>query len=190
MRSEDKSDVYITRILHLFLSHPLFDVNSYDYNGNTLIHIVADMDDPRFLKYFLEIRHRNLEVDKPKNDPYMRMTALHEACQSMSMDNIQLLLVLGKANPNFRTKSGSSALHLILQADLGREHYKIPTVQLLLEHGADPNAVNGDGQRPLHLCRDPDICVLLLQNGADPELENADGQTAVIYARIKHRRRW
>jgi ankyrin repeat protein len=52
--------------------------------------------------------------------------------------------------------------------------------RLLLEHGADPNAQQQGGYRPLHAAAqhgDVDLARRLLEHGADPELGKDDGET-------------
>ena len=51
---------------------------------------------------------------------------------------------------------------------------------LLLQHGADVNALTSDGDTPLHCCwrfDSDEIAALLLDNGADPAAINFRGQT-------------
>ena len=51
---------------------------------------------------------------------------------------------------------------------------------LLLQHGADVNALTADGDTPLHCCwrfDSDEIAALLLDNGADPAAINFRGQT-------------
>ena len=54
-------------------------------------------------------------------------------------------------------------------------------VQLLLACGADPNAVDGRGERPLMAALPcPDVVQLMLQAGADPNRQFRDGRTALL----------
>ena len=58
-------------------------------------------------------------------------------------------------------------------------------VQVLLEAGADPSAVNDRGQTPLHrgaTNRNPVVISHLLAAGADPNALDNDGYTALHYA--------
>ena len=59
-------------------------------------------------------------------------------------------------------------------------------VKLLLDHGADPNAVEGNGMTPLHTAAgagDREIIAILLAAGADHSLRSNDGSTAADVAR-------
>ena len=121
--------------------------------------------------------------------------------QNANMTNfLQRLLCL---NP--RTNDGNTLLHLaawhetpiLLNADQEVEDivqsvYKLPcveTMKLILHAGCDVNAVNTEGNTPLHLAvtfkpADPkevvilsEMLLLLLDIGADPKLVNKNGQT-------------
>ena len=99
---------------------------------------------------------------------------------------------------NPRTNDGNTLLHLAawhetpIKEDNVRSVYKLPcveTMKLILHAGGDVNAVNTEGNRPLHLAvkfkpAEPEdvetlreMLVLLLDIGADSKLENKHGQT-------------
>jgi len=62
----------------------------------------------------------------------------------------------------------------------------VGVVKLLLEHGADPNAVEGNGLTPLHTAAgngNREIVTMLLEAGADRALRSSDGSTAADVAR-------
>ena len=96
-----------------------------------------------------------------------------------------------------RTKDGNTILHLAawhetpIHHEIARSVCKLPcveTMKLILYAGCDVNAVNTEGNTPLHLAvkykPEPDegeilreMLLLLLDIGADPKLENNNGQT-------------
>jgi len=78
------------------------------------------------------------------------------------------------------------AIHRVLHhGEHGNERTVIRQLRLLLDHGADPNAVGtflrSSGQRPLHVVAMqygwPAVLKLLLSRGADAALTNAAGKT-------------
>ncbi|XP_060848380.1 uncharacterized protein LOC132927810 isoform X2 [Rhopalosiphum padi] len=85
--------------------------------------------------------HRYWVVDEPKDDGY---TALHLAALNNHHRVASLLLVRGRADPNKRNVNKQSALHLAVE----RQHADI--VKLLVNHGADPNIPDKDGDTPMH----------------------------------------
>ena len=102
---------------------------------------------------------------------------------------------------NPRTNDGNTLLHLVAwhetpffsyQEETMRSVCKLPcieTMKLILHAGCDVNAVNTEGNTPLHLAvkykpAEPEdveilreMLLLLLDIGADPKLENKNGQT-------------
>ena len=104
---------------------------------------------------------------------------------------------------NPRTNDGNTLLHLVAwhetlffscQEETMRSVCKLPcveTMKFILHAGGDVNAVNTEGNTPLHLAvkykpaepKDVEILremlLLLLDIGADPKLENKNGQTAL-----------
>ena len=99
---------------------------------------------------------------------------------------------------NPRNNDGNTLLHLAawhetpIKEDNVRSVCKLPcveTMKLILHAGCDVNAVNTEGNTPIHLAVTfkpslpeevvilSEMLLLLLDMGADPELENKNGQT-------------
>lgn len=89
---------------------------------------------------------------------------------------LRILLASGKLSPK------SISTLLLRKCDW----HDAEGVQLILEHGADPNAITGWGLGALHQAvrRDNSIKILelLLDHGADPLLPDSQGRTAVAIA--------
>ena len=111
---------------------------------------------------------------------------------------------------NTRTRDGNTLLHLaawhetpITLKDDVRSVYLLPcveTTKLILHAGCDVNAVNTEGNTPLHLAVIfkpgsgqveilKEKLELLLDVGADTKLANTNGQTAVDYCETDEARR-
>ena len=60
----------------------------------------------------------------------------------------------------------------------------IGAVELLLDLGADPNAVDSWGQTPMHKVEVADSAILLLKYGADPTILNCSGDKAMRHCKI------
>ncbi len=99
------------------------------------------------------------------------------------------------ANVNFQTKGGWTSIQgetpLMVIIRIERESKRVYTeiVRLLLNHGANPNLQNKNGETALmNACQRPfngeevEFVKLLLDNGADPNLKTKTGSTALIDA--------
>ena len=84
--------------------------------------------------------------------------------------------------------------HIAEGADVNALHFEMPPLtwavmmgqteaaEMLLQHGADINGRNKDGNTALHLAAffgRADVAKLLLENGANPQARNNDGETPV-----------
>ena len=69
-------------------------------------------------------------------------------------------------------ETGWTALHH------AAEHNSSQAARLLLEQGADPNALNQEGESPLHLAAGAEVISVLLSWGANLDLLDGSGTTA------------
>ena len=150
----------------------------------------------RMSKNFQE-RHENEEQETSYYALYLLVIYIKVKSQNANMtDFLQRFLRL---NP--RTNDGNTLLHLVawhetpffsVKEETPRSVCKLPcieTMKLILHAGGDVNAVNTEGNTPLHLAvkykpAEPEdveilreMLLLLLDIGADPKLENKNGQT-------------
>lgn len=89
--------------------------------------------------------------------------------ESASLKALSKLLESG-ANPNAKTKDGSSPLHRAVR-------FKTKASSMLLVAGADPNARNSDGMTPMHIACfwQPEKVIELYDAGGDVSITNRFG---------------
>ena len=90
------------------------------------------------------------------------------------LDRKEINVNLGNGGPFDNYNKGDTPLHIAVER--GEE-----TVKLLLDHGADPNLVNAQGETPLvgaSIGIDPAVVRLLVARGADPYIANDLGDNA------------
>ena len=163
----------------------------------------------RMSKNFQE-RHENEEREKtPYYALYLLVIYIKVKGQNANMiDFLQRFLLL---NP--LTNDGNTLLHLVawhetpffsFKEETLRSVCKLPcieTMKLILHAGCNVNAVNTEGNTPLHLAvkykpAEPEdveilreMLLLLLDIGADPKLENKNGQTPLDSCETEEARR-
>jgi len=89
---------------------------------------------------------------------------------------LQALLQQEPQAVHLRDSRGQTPLHRAA----GAGH--LEATELLLHHGADPNAQGPCGEAPLHLVDSTALARLLLQHGANPTLEDHDHVTPIDWA--------
>jgi tetratricopeptide (TPR) repeat protein len=174
-------------------------------------------DRPTAIGYFLQAAKLNSSFDRPaivelisdrsKTDQDLRETFGNEVCRrayntekiadrnglsSLPVANIQqdllddLLSILPcKLNLNKQNKSGVTALHMA--SFLAKD---ATFVSELIKYGANPNAVDGEGQTPLMLAvsratETPEIVKALLVGGASTVIKDKLNSTALDYSKQK-----
>ncbi len=131
----------------------------------------------------IEYGHVNvvLALMQHKVDPKLckfRLPLVLLAARNGHADVVELLV--GRFPKMMDAKSAApksrSALHVA--AKMGRAR----VCSVLLELGADPNLVSGDGFCPLHLAATAEVCQLLLNAGAFVNILSSAGKSALYYA--------
>ncbi|KAL7302484.1 hypothetical protein TKK_0005128 [Trichogramma kaykai] len=104
-------------------------------------------DDPTILELFRIYDRYDLNyVDETG------LTHFHAACLSYCSDTVERFLELGRVDPNGRwRRTGDSPLHLACTIWQCWDSIHAGVVRVLLENGANPNAVDAEGRTPLHI---------------------------------------
>ncbi|MES2581739.1 MAG: ankyrin repeat domain-containing protein [Pseudomonadota bacterium] len=109
-------------------------------------------------------------------------TALMQAARAGELEMLELLLARG-AKVTQTTEKGLTALHMALFKPSARRH--APVVERLLRAGANPDAADDTGQRPLQMALRhaiPPLVEALLKGGANPLLRDPAGRTVADWA--------
>jgi ankyrin repeat protein len=110
-------------------------------------------------------------------------TALMRAAKSTDIEAMQVLLDDG-ANPSLGMTKASNTMLILAGTRGGPDAVKkVATgLRLLIQHGADVNAADARGDRPIHVAAQQglnDVVKLLVELGANPQAMNGAGRTAL-----------
>ncbi|KAF6829983.1 ankyrin repeat protein [Colletotrichum plurivorum] len=145
-------------------------------DGSTALHYAAERGDVSTAWYLLG---KGVLVDAAGFDG---IQPLHIAAKHGHAKLIDLFIDHGDDIINQQDKSGLTALHYAVRS----KH--LECVSLLLEKGADPNAVDGKKATPLHFaawCEDEEFSQLLLNAKADATIQDDEGRTALHRAVVQ-----
>lgn len=121
-------------------------------------------------------------ADPDSRDAY-RSGPILKAIRSSDSEVLQLLIE-HRADVNLLVSGGPPLL-------IACYYYKRDIVELLLKHGANPNAASNAGVGILHAAVEPvgnpELVRLLLEYGADPALKDNHGKSPIDYAKEKRK---
>ena len=146
----------------------------------------------------LQEEHENKEQEETLQYCALYLLMIYTKVRVQNANMIDFLQRFLRLNP--RNNDRNTLLHLAawhetpIKEDNVRRVCKLPcveTMKLILHAGCDVNAVNTEGNTPLHLAVKfkaaeleeveilREMLLLLLDNGADPKLGNKNGQTSL-----------
>ena len=156
----------------------------------------------------LQEEHENKEQEETLQYSALYLLMIYTKVKVQNANMIDFLQRFLRLNP--RNNDRNTLLHLAawhetpIKEDNVRRVCKLPcveTMKLILHAGCDVNAVNTEGNTPLHLAvtfkpADPEevvilseMLLLLLDIGADPKLANKNGQTPLHSCQTDEARR-
>jgi ankyrin repeat protein len=144
-----------------------YDINTRDRSGQTVLHNYARWNNPTAITVLLQ---HGADPDLEENNWHatpLGLALFHhfwpvvevllpisnnllDVCRMADTERAATLLARNPTVAHLRTPSGNTPLHVISQAkqDDPNVEASIATIELLLEHGADPKAVNNEGKTP------------------------------------------
>lgn len=150
-----------------------------DHDGNTPLHVACEQGRVECAYEMTNQMTQNQLAQVLEAQNWRGSTCLHVATLHRQYRLLKLLIKRG-ANLNLQEgTSGKTPLHMAV------ELHDVPTVTLLLNHGANVDAAMFNGCTPLHLAvgrQDAAIANLLCQSGADQMIRNIEGETAIDLA--------
>ena len=170
------------------------DVNHVSSAGYTPLHIGVTRNNIDLVTLLMD---QNVDVNSRDS---RRQTPHHIAAENNYETMIQKLLI-GKADPNLKDELGNTSLHLSGQVKqetppvlikqrcramrFDMKHYRscsIETIQAIIDHGVDVNAMNNRCQTALWIvCCDgqDELAKILLGKGADPNIADKYGDSSL-----------
>ena len=170
------------------------DVQAVDSSGDAPIHIACQISRFHF---------QSVKVNMKYSSHGSEETPLHAACRNGYCDMIEVLLKNG-ANVQAANSSGDAPIHIVCKkARLGHlevsfhskecdpnqqnaihiacKNYYCDMIEKLLKNGAEVQAVDSNGDAPIHLvCKSlalDYLKILLCSKECDPNQQNANGDT-------------
>ena len=167
------------------------DINHVSSAGYTPLHIAVTTNNSDLVTLLVD---QNADVNSMTS---RRQTPLHIAAENCNDSIIQKLLTI-KADVNLKDELGNTSLHLSVQLnqrlklqkvgaradtdDTGFQTCSIQTIEALIDHGAEVNAVNNISRTALWFacCEGQDaFAKILLHAGANPNITDKYGDSSL-----------
>jgi len=164
------------------------DVNAMDASGYSPLYLACERGEHEIVKLLLS-RGANPNVKATKRPKY----PIHAACRRQHYDLIKLLLEVN-ADVAVRGECGKTALHGVLEStsrqssDSG-DASVLDMVQLLLDRGANVNAVSADGETPFYVACSKGLTPVvdkMLECGAKLDGSSGKKLPLIVACRNKH----
>lgn len=133
---------WIKKVPSQYLDAMNVNLDEVTKDGNTLLHVLADLKDSKYVKWV---------IDKIRNvDQYdsFGQTPLHRACAASNLKVAKLLLQHG-ANVNAVRRNGDTPLMVLL----GHQKQDSSFIKMLLDFNARRDIENNDNMRAVDLAR-------------------------------------
>jgi ankyrin repeat protein len=163
------------------------NLNHSDTKGNTLVNYISQevrsTNEVEKIKLLIQMGANINQTNLEGIPPLISALTSNYAVRSPIEDAVVALVNAG-ANPNvhipinnsnsLEKKSLKTALHITSAS------YSSRVVKILLQHGANPNSIDLNGNTPLHEAvfnRDIDVAKFLIDKGANVNKKNKEGNT-------------
>jgi len=170
----------VVGLVHFLISNGA-DIAKYDEDGYAPIHYAMKTKHLEIIKLFVQQKEDIVNYPTTKECTHGGFTALHWAADLPSSSGLAEFILDCKATDVDRKDSmGRTALHWACAKG------SLPTVKLLLQHDANPDALDDEMKTPLIMAAQagkPEIIEHLIKNAdVDPNLQDKSGDTVLHHA--------
>jgi len=172
-----------TECVEVFLNELGTDVNSYDDNGMTALHIAAKTGDFDTINILLK-HGANVNIRSKKDGTVPLHYTVFSNCP-----NIVALFNKSNAEMNALDSNGQTALHRCVSYLESPVFYidKSQCAGAMIKNGVDPNIPDSKGNTALHLAGYSKIAIELIKGDAKVRVLNILGQTPLHLAIMNRR---